>query len=230
MHCGKRQGTTLHRSPVHHRANTQRRAALCEKKSERGSLLTLCVFSWVWSHKPGINAQRGPSVLPVVRRASGSLSQPHSFHCTLPSLTHTHTQCLPPARHLLFRCLTLCPNFCEQVHYCQSSCLTAPPSMFMKTATWTRGASEERSTGGGGGGGGGGGQQLRTWKNNSCDSRIVIPTFVSCWVQQQVSSRHGNRRANPALHPRPHRVASTTFRMSETLFRGVFILQSCNYY
>lgn len=92
MHWAKGRETTRHRSPVHHSANTQC-CTLCEKKSERGSLLTFCVFSWVWSHKPGINAQHGTSILPAVHRARGSLSQPPPFTVPCPrSVSSRHSQ------------------------------------------------------------------------------------------------------------------------------------------
>lgn len=126
-----------------------------EKKSERGSLLTLCVFSWVWSHTLGINAQHGTAILPVDQRPRKPVSQPLPFSVPCP---RSETQLSP--HQLLFRCLTLFSNFC----YSRCSTVWAPvpvanpfPSPWHRdserTMMRTRRTSGERSTGGGGGGG-----------------------------------------------------------------------------
>lgn len=98
---GERQGTTLHRSPVYHRMNTQR-CTLCEKKSERGSLLTLCVFSRVWSHKPRhkcpawyLNPPRSPKTKKLTLTASSF----HSLPSLCLSLTITERQYLSPTSY-----------------------------------------------------------------------------------------------------------------------------------
>lgn len=89
---GKRQRTSLHRSLVYHSVNTQR-CTLCEKKSERGSLLTLCVFSRVGSHKPRHKCPAWYLDPPAVLRPRDSLSQPLPFTvCCLLSVSLPHAQ------------------------------------------------------------------------------------------------------------------------------------------
>lgn len=83
--------------------------------------------------------------------------------------------------------LPLCVSL-SQSHTCPA------PITFPHTPA-SRCIREKESTGTGGRG-----QQLWIWKNNSCDSHIVIPTFVSCRVRQQVSSQRENRRAHPHTH------------------------------
>lgn len=83
--------------------------------------------------------------------------------------------------------LPLCVSL-SQSHTCPA------PITFPRTPA-SRCIREKESTGTGGRG-----QQLWIWKNNSCDSHIVIPTFVSCRVRQQVSSQRENRRAHPHTH------------------------------
>lgn len=55
-----------------------------EQKSERGSLLTLCVFIWARSHKPGINAQHGTAIPPAAQRPRSAVSQPLPFTVPCP--------------------------------------------------------------------------------------------------------------------------------------------------
>ena len=66
----------LRGSPVYHSANTQR-CSLFEKKSGRGSLLTLSAEFGPISL--GINAQRGTSIVSVAQRPRNSVSQPRPF-------------------------------------------------------------------------------------------------------------------------------------------------------
>lgn len=134
-----------------------------------------------------------PSIIPAIQRPRNSLSQPLPFTVPCPlSVSDMHSFCLCP------------PHSSVVSQTAASRCIAVwapvpqadPPSALpgIKTVVTTRRASGERSTGGAGGGGGG--QQLWTWKNNSCDSHIVIPTFGSCRVQQRVSSRdvrHGTK-------------------------------------
>lgn len=125
---------------------------LCEKKSERGSPSTFCVFSWVSSLKP-------------------------QHKC--PAWYHDRPHCPPPGKSAFTLFLSRSYNTCP------------PPTLLSPHAAASRCIREKESTGGTGGGG----QQLWIWKNNSCDSHIVIPTFVSCRVRQQVSSQRENMRA-----------------------------------
>lgn len=55
-----------------------------EQKSERGSLLTLCVFIWARSHKPDINAQHGTAIPPAAQRPRSAVSQPLPFTVPCP--------------------------------------------------------------------------------------------------------------------------------------------------
>lgn len=91
-------GRKTENQPVQVASRTHSAVLLCEKKSEFGSLLTLCVFR-VWSHKPSINAQHGTPILPAVQRPRDSLSQPLSFTVRCPlsvSLRHSQKDNISP--------------------------------------------------------------------------------------------------------------------------------------
>lgn len=152
----------------------------------------------------GINAQRGISILPAVHRPRDSLSQPRPFTVRCPlsvSFRHSHKDSIspPPATlplsHALLKLLLAGALLCELLSYRRIPLCTPwhEDSDDDKRSISRKKYRRRRRRG----------QQLWTWKNNSCDSRIVIPTFVSCWVQQQVSSRHGNHRTDAVLHPQP---------------------------
>lgn len=89
-------------------------------------------------------------------------------------------------------------SFCLFLCLCLSLSQCPAPNTFPHAAA-SRCFREKESRGTGGGG-----QQLWIWKNNSCDSHIVIPTFVSGRVRQQVSSQRENCRTHGALSPHPH--------------------------
>lgn len=127
---------------------------LCEKKSERGSPSTLCVFSWVSAHKP-------------------------QHKC--PAWYHDRPHCPRPGKSTFY-------SFSLPLSCSHNTC---PLQLLSPGTAASRCIREKESTGGTGGGG----QQLWIWKNNSCDSHIVIPTFVSCRVRQQVSAQRENGRA-----------------------------------
>lgn len=141
-----------------------------------------------------INAQHGTSIIfprPKTKKTS-------SFHCAPPSLPLSDTFIFPQTA--VSRWITAwAPD---------------PPHHSIKTVVTTRGVSGERSTGGAAGAGG---QQFWTWKNNSCDIHIVIPTFGLCWVRQQVSSQHGNHGTKGALHLHPRHLESSTKRTGSGL-------------
>lgn len=151
--------------------------------------LTLCVFSWVWHKCPACYLH--PPCRPKSEKLI--LTVP-SFLRTLPSF------CLSPSAYssVVLRSSQTSASRCFTVW---ASVPRAAPTLHPRCTLRHKDSAEHqekkqcrgrrRRIWG---------QQLQTWKNNSCDSRIVISTFVSCWVQQQVRSRHGNHRTNAPLH------------------------------